>query len=61
MVKPGMPYLDILLAGGRSKCLLVYQVSGRCMHMAAIQNGWLGEAVICESLTAFKRLPIASI
>jgi porphobilinogen synthase len=25
------------------------------MHMAAIQNGWLGEAVILESLVAFKR------
>ena len=34
----------------------VYQVSGEyAMHMAAIQNGWLGEAVILESLTAFKR------
>ena len=25
------------------------------MHMAAIQNGWLSDAVILESLTAFKR------
>ncbi len=34
----------------------VYQVSGEyAMHMAAIQNGWLTEAVILESLTAFKR------
>lgn len=58
MVKPGMPYLDILQ---RVKTefrapTFVYQVSGEyAMHMAAIQNGWLGEAVILESLTAFKR------
>ena len=58
MVKPGMPYLDILQ---RVKTefrvpTFVYQVSGEyAMHMAAIQNGWLSEAVILESLTAFKR------
>ena len=58
MVKPGMPYLDILC---RVKAefkvpTFVYQVSGEyAMHMAAIQNGWLSEAVILESLTAFKR------
>ncbi len=58
MVKPGMAYLDILW---RVKTefrvpTFVYQVSGEyAMHMAAIQNGWLGEAVILESLTAFKR------
>ncbi|AYC34768.1 porphobilinogen synthase [Pseudomonas cavernae] len=58
MVKPGMPYLDILQ---RVKVefrvpTFVYQVSGEyAMHMAAIQNGWLSEAVILESLTAFKR------
>nr|WP_239482309.1 porphobilinogen synthase [Pseudomonas insulae] len=58
MVKPGMPYLDIL---HRVKAefrvpTFVYQVSGEyAMHMAAIQNGWLSEAVILESLTAFKR------
>ena len=34
----------------------VYQVSGEyAMHQAAIANGWLSEAVILESLTAFKR------
>src|SRR5690606_16713302 len=33
-----------------------YQVSGEyAMHMAAIQNGWLSEAVILESLVGFKR------
>ncbi len=58
MVKPGMAYLDIVW---RVKTefrvpTFVYQVSGEyAMHMAAIQNGWLGEAVILESLTAFKR------
>ena len=58
MVKPGMPYLDIVY---RVKTefkvpTFVYQVSGEyAMHMAAIQNGWLSEAVILESLTAFKR------
>ncbi|MCY1495389.1 Delta-aminolevulinic acid dehydratase [compost metagenome] len=58
MVKPGMPYLDIVR---RAKDefrapTFVYQVSGEyAMHMAAIQNGWLSEAVILESLLAFKR------
>jgi porphobilinogen synthase len=58
MVKPGMPYLDIV---HRVKTefrvpVFAYQVSGEyAMHMAAIQNGWLSEAVILESLTAFKR------
>ncbi|MCF1438431.1 MAG: porphobilinogen synthase, partial [Shewanella sp.] len=54
MVKPGMPYLDIV---HRVKTELAvptfaYQVSGEyAMHMAAIQNGWLSErAVIMESL-----------
>jgi porphobilinogen synthase len=58
MVKPGMPYLDIVY---RVKSTFrvptfVYQVSGEyAMHCAAIQNGWLSEAVILESLTAIKR------
>jgi len=58
MVKPGMPYLDILwrVKEAYRAPTFVYQVSGEyAMHMAAIQNGWLGEAVILESLTAFKR------
>lgn len=58
MVKPGMPYLDILWRVKEAYRVptFVYQVSGEyAMHMAAIQNGWLGEAVILESLTAFKR------
>jgi len=59
MVKPGMPYLDIVR---RVKTELevptfAYQVSGEyAMHMAAFQNGWLDkETVIMESLLAFKR------
>src|SRR3990167_1560365 len=58
MVKPGLPYLDILwrVKAEFKVPTFVYQVSGEyAMHMAAIQNGWLGEAVILESLTAFKR------
>ena len=59
MVKPGMPYLDVL---HRVKMefdmpTFVYQVSGEySMLMAAIQNGWLDEkTVILESLMSFKR------
>jgi porphobilinogen synthase len=58
MVKPGMPYLDVLWRVKQEFKVptFVYQVSGEyAMHMAAIQNGWLSEAVILESLTAFKR------
>ena len=59
MVKPGMPYLDIV-----RRCkerfgvpTYAYQVSGEyAMLMAAAQNGWLDErAVILESLLSFKR------
>jgi len=59
MVKPGMPYLDIVR---RCKAefkvpTFAYQVSGEyAMHQAAFANGWLNEeAVILESLLAFKR------
>jgi porphobilinogen synthase len=59
MVKPGMPYLDIV---GRVKRELqvptfAYQVSGEyAMHMAAFQNGWLDkDSVMLESLLGFKR------
>lgn len=59
MVKPGMPYLDIV-ARVKSEFRVptfVYQVSGEyAMHMAAVQNGWLDEdAVVLESLTSIKR------
>jgi porphobilinogen synthase len=59
MVKPGMPYLDVL---SRIKQhfqfpTFVYQVSGEyAMLTAAAANGWLdGPAVMMESLLAFKR------
>lgn len=59
MVKPGLPYLDVLAAAVERSCVpvAVYQVSGEyAMIKAAAQNGWInGEAVMLESLTAFKR------
>ncbi len=59
MVKPGMPYLDIVrrVKDEFGVPTFAYQVSGEyAMHVAAIQNGWLAEeAVIMESLLAFKR------
>ncbi|MDP5207148.1 porphobilinogen synthase, partial [Alishewanella sp. SMS9] len=59
MVKPGMPYLDIVrrVKDEFGVPTFAYQVSGEyAMHMAAIQNGWLAEQpVVMESLLAFKR------
>ena len=58
MVKPGQPYLDIVRRVKDEFCVptFAYQVSGEyAMHMAAIQNDWLSEAVIMESLIGFKR------
>lgn len=58
MVKPGMPYLDIVrrVKDEFQVPTFAYQVSGEyAMHMAAIENGWLGEDIIMESLLAFKR------
>lgn len=59
MVKPGMPYLDIVrrVKDEFGAPTLVYQVSGEyAMHMAAAQNGWLDEsAVALESLVSIKR------
>lgn len=59
MVKPGMPYLDIVrrVKDELAAPTFVYQVSGEyAMHVAAFQNGWLNrEHVIIESLVAFKR------
>ena len=59
MVKPGMPYLDIV---GRVKSsfqvpTFAYQVSGEyAMLIAAAQNGWLDQGqVMMESLLGFKR------
>lgn len=59
MVKPGMPYLDIVrrVKDEFSVPTYAYQVSGEyAMLKAAAQNGWLDwDAVILESLLAFKR------
>ncbi|WP_105258467.1 porphobilinogen synthase [Pseudoalteromonas sp. T1lg88] len=59
MVKPGMPYLDIVrrVKDEFAVPTFAYQVSGEyAMHMAAINNGWLNERdTIMESLLAFKR------
>ena len=58
MIKPGMPYLDIVSRVKESFGVptMVYQVSGEyAMLQAAIQNGWLDEKVIEESLIAMKR------
>ncbi len=59
MIKPGMPYLDIIrrVKDEFKAPTCVYQVSGEySMLMAAIQNGWLEEQrCVLEALTAFKR------
>jgi porphobilinogen synthase len=59
MVKPGLPYLDIVYRVKQHfrRPTYVYQVSGEyAMIKAAAQNGWLDErAVAMESLLAFKR------
>jgi porphobilinogen synthase len=58
MVKPGMPYLDVVrrVKDQFGVPTFAYQVSGEyAMHMAAINNGWLSEDVIMESLLCTKR------
>jgi porphobilinogen synthase len=59
MVKPGMPYLDIVrrVKDEFRVPTFAYQVSGEyAMLRAAALNGWLdGDAVMMESLLAFKR------
>ena len=59
MVKPGMPYLDIVRRVKETFRLptFAYQVSGEyAMLKAAAQNGWLDhDAVMMEALLAFKR------
>ncbi|OYX29786.1 MAG: delta-aminolevulinic acid dehydratase [Caulobacterales bacterium 32-69-10] len=65
MVKPGMPYLDIVqrVVEAFNMPTFAYQVSGEyAMLMAAAQNGWLEEErAILESLTAFKRAGCAGV
>jgi porphobilinogen synthase len=59
MVKPGMPYLDIVrrVKDEFKAPTFVYQVSGEYAKLkAAAQNGWQNEeACVLESLLAFKR------
>jgi porphobilinogen synthase len=59
MVKPGMPYLDIVrrVKDAFGMPTFAYQVSGEyAMLMAAAQNGWLdGDKAMLEALLAFKR------
>lgn len=58
MVKPGQPYLDLVreVKNTFGVPTFAYQVSGEyAMHVAAIQNGWLSEDVILESLLGFRR------
>jgi porphobilinogen synthase len=59
MVKPGMPYLDIVrrVKDEFKAPTFVYQVSGEyAMLKAAAQNGWLNErACVLEALLSFKR------
>lgn len=59
MVKPGLPYLDVIRAMRENTTLpiAVYNVSGEyAMVKAADEKGWInGEAVMMEMLTSFKR------
>ena len=58
MVKPGMPYLDIVrrVKDEFGVPTFAYQVSGEySMHMGAIERGWLDEKVLAESLMCIKR------
>ena len=65
MVKPGMPYLDIVrrVVEAFSMPTFAFQVSGEyAMIMAAAQNGWIDEErAILESLGGFKRAGCAGV
>ena len=65
MVKPGMPYLDIVrrVSDTFKVPTFVYQVSGEyAMIEAAVGNGWLdGDKAMMESLLAFKRAGASGI
>ena len=65
IVKPGMPYLDIVTRVAETYRVptFAYQVSGEyAMVQAAAKEGWLdGEAVMMESLLAFKRAGAAGV
>ena len=58
MVKPGMPYLDIIYRIKKEFKIptFAYQVSGECsMIKNAIEKGWIDRGVMLESLTSLKR------
>ncbi|MCF9026762.1 porphobilinogen synthase [Acinetobacter nectaris] len=58
IVKPGMPYLDVVreVKDTFGVPTFIYQVSGEYAMLAgAIQNGWLSESVILESLLGCRR------
>ncbi len=65
MVKPGMPYLDIVRRVHERFAVptFAYQVSGEfAMIMAAVQNGWIDhERAMMESLLGFKRAGAAGV
>jgi porphobilinogen synthase len=64
MVKPGMPYLDIVrrVKDRFGVPVYAYQVSGEyAMHAEAIRQGWLAEKVILESLLCCKRAGASGI
>lgn len=65
MIKPGMPYLDIVYRASQltNVPIVVYQVSGEyAMLKAAAQNGWLdGDKVMMEALMGFKRAGASAI
>jgi porphobilinogen synthase len=65
MVKPGMPYLDIVRRVSETFKVptFAYQVSGEyAMLLAAAERGWLdADKVMIESLLAFKRAGAAGI
>ena len=58
MVKPGLPYLDIVrrVKDEFRAPTYVYQVSGEySMLRGAVDKGWLPESCVLEALLAFKR------
>ena len=64
MVKPGLPYLDVIkrVKDKFDVPVFAYQVSGEySMHKAAIDKGWVDKEVIFESLMCFKRAGASGI
>ena len=65
MVKPGLPYLDIVhrVSTTFGVPTLAYQVSGEYAQiMAAAQNGWIdSDRVMMETLLSFKRAGAAGV